>query len=263
MEKIQQRIFRESFLRKLISDLKAGESLEAYAEDTIGYPEEASMPSSIRTDYPIELFLPEGSERTLYDFENAKKIYEAYRSINETQASDPRLWAYLSHITFRKYTMARWPFEIRKASSVQDKEQAKRFLLAHWFSSGNDRALRRHSLARLWWATHLTYAPWERDEKYFSDLADGNPYKFTKTLLATQDIFQQALERGLGRNYRLLISVLEYVSEHPDISRQKMRSLMIELNLILPVRNISMLPREELKEQILRIGSRIEEHDQL
>jgi hypothetical protein len=100
----------------------------------------------------------------------------------------------------------------------------------------------------------LTRAPWERDE-FFIDLKKaGDIYRFTRTLFSTQDVYQQVLERGLGRDNRILISVLEFIDEHSDIKRDQIRDFMKELNLALSVRNFSLLSREEMKAAIAEMG---------
>ena len=133
------------------------------------------------------------------------------------------------------------------------KTKAINFILEHWFVSGNDlKGLRRHAIARLWWAAHLTYAPWESDPEYFLDLKNKDPYFYTRVLLSTQDIYQQVLERGMGRSSRILISVLDYLARNKKCaqSREKIRNLMKELNLAYGTKKIIALDRPALKSLI-------------
>lgn len=259
MEQVQQRIFKEGFLQRLRADLKHGRSVAEYFKEEVEYPESETLASTIKVDPSrLELAVAKEGDQSALDFENAKRIYEAYGELTETQASDPRLWAYLAHATFRKYTMARWgagPSEKEATANKEARSRAARQILSHWFAGGNDRSLRRHAIARLWWAAHLTYAPWERDP-FFEELAGEDPYKFTKILFSTQDVFQQVLERGVGRNNRILIAVLDYVGERPELSREGMRNLMKEINLISSVRNPGLLSWQELKELIRGTGER-------
>jgi hypothetical protein len=73
-------------------------------------------------------------------------------------------------------------------------------------------------------------------------------------LLSTQDIYQQVLERGFGRDNRLLIAILEFIEACPDLSRQQIRSFMKEINLELSVKNFAILNRPEMKKAIFEIG---------
>ncbi len=133
-----------------------------------------------------------------------------------------------------------------------EKIRAINQIFDHWFVSGNDRDLRRHAIARLWWAAQLTYAPWERDPEFFADLKRDDPYYFTRTLLATQDIYQQVLERAMGRSNRILISILDYLARNQDFaaSRERIRRLTKELNLLYGTKKIIGLDRDGLRRLI-------------
>lgn len=242
---------------KLIS----GESICDYFKEEMNYPAESEMESTIKIDTG-KTVLKCGNNPAGDDIENAIAIYEAYRDINETQASDSRLWTYLSHVTFRDYTIRRWAvggnYENLKSNNA--KKKAINFILSHWFSfnSNNDRMLRRNSIARLWWACHLTKSPWANDPEYFKDLESDDPYRFTRILLQTQDIYQNVLERGLGRDNRILITILEFIEANKDVaSRYPIRDLIKELNLSLSVKNLSLLERKKLREAIFKMGSNI------
>ena len=194
---------------------------------------------------------PELDPSVSADIDNAIKVYEFLDKLDKTQASDKRLWIYLSHVTFRKYTIGRW--EIK--ASVDDltyngeaKRKAISYIAEHWFLSGNARSLRRNSVARLWWAAYLTVAPWERDPEYFGELEDDDRYKYTKVVFSTQDIAQNLLERRLGWSDKILIAVLEYLRLNPEVAqnRESMRNLIKELNLILGYRKLATLTFSEL-----------------
>ena len=72
-------------------------------------------------DGPPELKSPRRSitilfsdlNRSEYDFENAVLLFESLK-INPVQASDPRLWAYLSHGPYYQYIMSRFKPEKNK-----------------------------------------------------------------------------------------------------------------------------------------------------
>lgn len=260
MPSINQKIFKGPFVAELRDQLRFGQSLCEYFKQKIDCPADAVFESTIKVD-PAKLGLRyRGSgESASNDIENAIALYEAFPDLSETQASDPRLWVYLTHVALRDYVMARWPLPGSCEQAMQDKNakiSAINFVLAHWFTSGNDRLLRRNAVARLWWAVHLTKSPWERSPE-FSDLRSDDPYRFTRVLLLTQDIYQQVLERGFGRDNRMLITILEFIEAHPDIKREPIRDLMKELNLELTVKNFSILSGKELKETIFEMGKNL------
>lgn len=253
---INQKIFKSDYVRQLREDLKSGLALKNYFLEEFLPPENMLIETTLKIDSGnLELTVPLTGNPADVDFDNSIKIYESYRSLNETQASDSRLWTFLTHCTFRKYVMQRWKIgqsydEIITDNSLVEKTIEQ--IISHWFTGGNDRSLRRNAIARLWWAAHLTVSPWDKDSEYFSD-SDTNkidPYKYTRILFSTQDVFQQVLERGIGRNSHILISMLDYIGNHPDLSRDQIRSMVKELNLTSSIRNISILNINEISNLI-------------
>jgi len=256
-----QKIFKRDVAEQMRARLRSGESLKDYFEIKFQAKDKDLLPSTIMLPgKPPALKAPK-KDPVSADLENAIVLHEFYKKLDETQASDPRLWIYLSHEQFRKYTMVRWGYtgEYKDLKTDSDKQKAINYFLEHWFVSGNDRDLRRHALARLWWAARLTYAPWEKDPEFFGDLKKKNPYFFTEVLLSTQDIYQQVLERGMGRSSRILISILDFLSQDKDFakSREKVRNLAKELNLAYGVKKLLLLDRESLKTLIEKTGNEI------
>lgn len=259
MTTINQKIFKGPFVAELRDRLRFEDSLCEYFKTATEYSADAAFESTIKVD-PAKLALRfrGAGESASNDLDNAIALYEAFPDLSETQASDPRLWVYLTHVTLRDYVLARWPLPGSCDQAMQDKDakvSATNYILTHWFTSGNDRLLRRNAIARLWWAVHLTKSPWERLPE-FADLRSDDPYRFTRVLLSTQDIYQQVLERGFGRDNRILITLLEFIEAHPNIKREPIRDLMKELNLELTVKNFAVLSRKELKEAIFEMGNK-------
>lgn len=257
---INQNVFRGMYVAELQDKVRSGESLCDYFNRDFDCPTDAVMESPIKVD-PEKLKLKyrgEG-ESASNDLENAIALYEAFPELTETQASDPRLWAYLTHVTLRDYVFARWPLGGScEQIKGDDKQQSmvSDFILSHWFaSSGTDRLLRRNAAARLWWPVHLTYAPWLREPEFFADLETADPYRFTKILLSMESIYAEVLERGLGRDNRILITVLEFLEANKTVKRDQIRTFMKELNLFLSVKNLSLLSRKEMKEAIFNVGT--------
>jgi hypothetical protein len=254
---MNQKIFKRSFVGELRDKVRSGESLGDYFKRQIEYPADSELESSIKVDAEkIKLRFKGKRESAANDIDNAIAIYESFPELNETQASDPRLWVYLTHVTMRDYVLARWPI----AGSCQQvsldsnaKAKAVNHILSHWFASGGDRILRRNALARLWWPVHLTVAVWEKDD-FFVDLKSKDLYRFTRVLLSTQDVYQQVLERGFGRDNKLLITILEFIEAHSGLTRQQIRNFMKEMNLELSVKNFAVLSRPQMKKAIFEIG---------
>ncbi|MBV9159911.1 MAG: hypothetical protein JO019_04940 [Candidatus Kaiserbacteria bacterium] len=258
---LAQKIYRRDVVEHMRNELRSGASLESYFKESFPAKEKELLPSTIVLQTKAPVLKAPKSDPVSADIDNAITLYEHYRNLDETQASDPRLWVYLSHVEFRKYSLVRWGLDgtYKDLKDAAEKTKAINYLLEHWFISGNDRDLRRHAIARLWWAAHLTYAPWESDPEFFGDLKNKDPYYYTRVLLSTQDIYQQVLERAMGRSNRVLISVLDFLGKNKKFaqSRESIRTLMKELNLAYGTKKIITLDRASLSALIEKVAADI------
>lgn len=242
-----QSIFNRAYAEELREKLASGENTSEYFKQTVEIPEDGILQSMLQ----ISDTIPELSVEVSADVENAIKVYEYLSKLDKTQASDKRLWIYLSHVTFRNYTLGRWSLKTTSEEleiSNEAKRKAINYIAERWFLSGNARSLRRHSIARLWWAAYLTASPWTKDPEYFGSLENEDKFLYTKVLFVTQDIVQQILERRLGWSDKMLIAILEYLRLNPEVakSRESVRNIMKELNLVLGYRKLSVLNFDEL-----------------
>jgi hypothetical protein len=181
--------------------------------------------------------------RTSADFENARKLHDWLGPLSETEARDARLWAWLAHVPFADYTRARWPIPA-------EPKGARNSIFDHWFVYHEGRAsLRRHSIARLWWAVHLTRAPWENDDA-LSSLRNDDPYIYSRLLIGNQEVFFHTLEREFGSNRRILIAMLEVIQRRRSRRAQTplVKWLAKEVNLACRYRELDLLPIKELIE---------------
>lgn len=105
------------------------------------------------------------------DAMNIKIMYNNLINLNDSFATDERLWAGLAHTVFYDYMLKRWPNHF-------DEQQ----ILNHFFfSTGKPRCYMVNTLARLWWFGKMTYV--EDDENHYKILDyfahDLNGYGFT------------------------------------------------------------------------------------
>lgn len=235
------KIFREAFVDKLETGVRNGESIADYFKRDF----ETASDSLFETSIVLPDCRPTLDFQSANDAESAIAIYEYLGPLTATQASDRRLWTYLAHLTFRDYTMERWP-----VNEDMEWQKAASSVLDHWFVSENDRSLRRHSLARLWWAASLTVSPWEADPASFISLRNDDAYVYTRLLLSTQDIFLNTLERSIGRSKKILIALLESFRSNSDLAqnRHAVRNLIKEVNLVSGYRKLTLLPFENIFE---------------
>lgn len=175
-----------------------------------------------RIELPDDFSLTMPEDDNLRDLENTLKLHGALRGLSPVQATDERLWTYLTHATFWPYMRRRWRLE---ESAAKDRNPRGYLPERYFVRSRESRALLRNGLARLWWYGFLTYDT-ERD----------NPYELTAVLLSQLDIAQQILERSLGRNRDILHAFLAFLLAHPELSkgdkaRETIRALAKRLNL--------------------------------
>lgn len=221
-----QKIFTNYYLVSLKGDL--ADNLPLYEGEEVWTPaDSASIDSRIQIDDGFELNLPQ--KGNLYDLENSKLVYEAFRGLSRTQASDPRLWTYLTHVSCWEYMRNRWSPAEKFINDAPENRTAKlkTYILEHYFvRSDQSRALIRNGMARLWWYAFLTF-----------DETRDNPYELTAVLLKNLDITKNLLERNLGRNKIILHSVLEFLLDKEDLinggdaGRSRIRKLVQSLNL--------------------------------
>lgn len=198
-----------------------------------------NFPSKIRIEN-IDLHMPQ-SNVIHFDFENTKKIYSSLKELSIIQATDERLWVYLSHTTFWRYMRRRWPVE-----SYVDKDKPIDAIKERYFFMANrDRALIRNGIARLWWYGYVSY---DEDRE--------DPYELTKVLLSKLDIAQSLLERSFSRNPDITKAVLSVLKqkelESLSIDRENFRLLMMYINQLGGVTILDTLNREDLEVLIRR-----------
>jgi hypothetical protein len=242
MSKIKQKIFSKYYIEELISKIEYAK-FEEYLSDN-PFPFENKLPpgeSIIEVDENLTLKLPLSSTEH-FDMDNSITIYTEFKSLNETQASDARLWTYLTHVNYWEYMRKRWTaekFEFESDELTDDlsvKNKQANFIISRYhLKTPNRRRLLRNGISRLWWYAHLTY-----DERL------SDPFELTRILLAHQDKAQNLLERSLGSNKKILVTVLKYLKLNPELTREEVRDKIKEINLVGGVKNLHLLEQDEL-----------------
>ncbi len=107
-ERRLQKIFRRVAVGRLRNELRDGKTaLRGYFEEPFRVKSKEVMLSTIELRGKTPKLRAPKRDPVSADLENAIALHSYYSNLDETQASDPRLWAYLSHVEFRKYTLAR------------------------------------------------------------------------------------------------------------------------------------------------------------
>lgn len=210
-----------------------------------------SLDSKIKVATQLELKLPEGKD--LKDIENVRILYSALHSLDIRQATDERLWAYMTHISHWGYMRRRWSVESR-LKSFDDESRATASAVSYvreryFFMPNRDRALVRNGLARLWWYGYSSF-----------DQSRDDPFELTSILLETLDIAQSLLERSFSRNQNVVHAVLRGLkrcrdAKLPYTDREKFREAMRQLNRAGGFTVIDALPERKIEDMVYRVIS--------
>jgi hypothetical protein len=180
------------------------------------------------------------SKTELCDLENTRVLYTALRHLTPLQASDPRLWTYMTHVTHWEYMRVRWPIEQYLGKQNMRENMQERY----FFMPNKSRALIRNGLARLWWYGHCSYDDTRQD-----------PFELTTALLKNLDVTQSILERAFSLNTDVTKTMLAVLLEREKAGkafyvREKVRDLAKYMVRIGGVTIIDALEEPDLRELV-------------
>lgn len=256
--RVEQKIFRAKTVGDLQAKLKEHSGVERYLESNFSETEIGTLSFHFESDGVQPALDPSRS-----DFENARPLYEYYRHLTPVQASDPRLWSYLCHVTHRSYVQARWPDleDILNAGGPQPHEIAGRYLTEKWFTGSSARSLRRNSLAGLWWPIYLTAMPEGGWPEEYAFLPSDDEYAYTRPLFDKTDLQLNLLDRRTGWSRKIILPVLETLRQKPDIlaSRAAYRRFIVETNLMMSYRKLGSMSPSKVFSAVLRLAEDLQD----
>lgn len=248
-------ILKQAYLSKLRADVETERSVSLYKGDS-AFPLDAEglfMETPLRPCSAIPVLAASAGqssqELAASDADNAIAIHRYLGGLTELQASDRRLWVYLTHAEFFNYCRLRFPFR----SSTNDVNN----VIDHWFFGKGK--LRRNAISRLWWAAHLTYAPWKECEELRRFQKDDE-YFYTRFILKNQDIYQGIIERDFGSSLVVRIVSLDVLAEAESQTSsltQLATRFTKNLNLLASHTDMGAIDVDVLRGQLTRIVSRI------
>lgn len=162
------------------------------------------------------------------DYENAVKIFEAFKSLTLTQANDSRFWVTLTHTVYFNYSQTRW--------NVTEIDSDEKLLRRFHFEGTSIEARMRNSISRLWYSAKMTYDDNRQD-----------PYELTSLLWSKQDLYQNLMERSYGSYQGLVTAFLEFYKENSSLKEGELRQLFTGVNSIGGVKVLSLLGKEKVK----------------
>lgn len=238
----KQLIFKEKYVKKL----KDAINVDFYKSHKFVYdPDQVLMIPNIEftEDFSAKLDVND-------DFKSAIQIYEVLKNLEPVQASDERLWTYLSHVDLYPYMIKRWN-AVLTGTATNEKE----YIFEHWFlKSSAQNNLLRHALSGLWWAVYLSV-----DESRAE-----NKYDLTRILFRQLDFPTRTLGTyKLGRHREAVIGILEFIEENADLFATKFelktRFLTKHLNLVGGVKPIVYYDRLFFKNELDKVTQEISE----
>jgi hypothetical protein len=241
-----QTIFRQNYIGELIRGVRNGNYITLYDNETFEFNDDKVLlsPLIIKPDNG-DLLLPDS--RSNYDYENAKIIYESYRSLTPLQASDVRFWVYLAHADYYKYMKRRWP-----GNDNADVNSRGKYILDHWFiSTPTQNNFMRHAIAGLWWGAYLTY-----------DVSREDPYELTRVLFTQLDFATRTLGAySLARHKEAVLGILEFILQNGNLfaSRfeQKSRYITRYLNQVGGIKPLTYFDRTFFRETLRSVENKI------
>lgn len=233
--KQNQKLFKQKFIDRCQRDLINGKLQDLYKSDLFQFSDIDILENKrIQIDGIPEFLIPE--KNNFFEYENAVKLFQVYKNISRTQATDTRIWTYLAHVTYWKYMKTRWPIP-----ENESEKKVVNHILQHWYMKSSDsKSISRHGLASLWWGAFITY-----------DKNREDPFELTKEFFSKQDYKRIILEENISFYKPLVQAILEYVIENSGIfekyGEDKRRFLAEKLNFITGYKILSSLNKNKIK----------------
>jgi hypothetical protein len=238
-----QKLLKNSVVDRLKKDLSAEGGIDTYLNSGIQITDNDLLVNQKLLVSVPKLYTPK--DREDFEFQNAVLVYEAYKMMSPVEATDVRLWTYLTHVTFWDYMKVRRPIQ------NQPSDKRKEYILEHWFVDKiNTAKLLRNDISLLWWVTYLTYDEHRKD-----------PYELTREVFTMLDYTRHLLPGTQGRNKKFVQALLEYVVENKPLfssyKESKVRFLMRQTNYIAGYRVLPTLSKDETKQALNQYHSQL------
>ena len=173
------------------------------------------------------------------DFKNVKAMYEAFKHLTVTEATQEQLWASLAHVQLKQF------FDFRMKEYYSSKNE-KRLRSALFFTHGAKRSLFVHILARYWWVGYMTY----------DETNEANPYWLTEFFCQRE--FSSRIVYFFSSNFtnnrEITKGVLSALKQLNDEGYEMKREHFLEaeryLNVIGGAMILDILTKEEIQRRI-------------
>jgi hypothetical protein len=209
MSFVASETFCDTFIHRLYKiDRK---TLKNYQDGNFSIPKNYLVPFKILEEVE-KLKIKYISDKLKDYFDFAKLLYEKL-PLRPAQASDQRIWTYLTHNVFSDFMN-----KLRPIAATTKGE----YIIEYYFCK-SAKALLYNDIALFWWLFYLTESPGTSQDKYILTREVFTMRDYTRLLFGKQ-----------GRSVEFRQGVLEYVIENPKLfensKETKIRLIMSNLN---------------------------------
>ena len=242
------KLFTNAYLTDLAAGLKNGDTVNLYSEYNFPVKEECVWEHpTISIENNIKLKEPKDNNRTGYEFENGKILFESFKGLKPDYATDRRIWTCLTHTILWHYMKKRAPLP-----ENESEDRVINHILTHWFLVGTSpKYLMRNDISRLWWITYLTHDPNRKD-----------PYELTRLAFQDLDLTRTIFEGYQGRNRKLVHAILEYECNNRKLflkfREPKYRFLMRMVNFCGSYKILSSLSKSQIEKVLMKYEDQLE-----
>ncbi len=174
------------------------------------------------------------------DVENAKILYFALKDLDNSQASDERLWVGLAHNQL-------WEFMNYRCKLTDSKISVDSIKSNFFFKQNPRSAIIVNAIARLWWVGRLTYNANNKDDPFYA-------IKYFETDFSTKvrTLFSSSFTNNSKITLALIKAIIDIETENGKISRQEYQSLLRYLNMIGGIFVLYYLSEDEIRDKLVK-----------
>lgn len=174
-----------------IYDLMKNSSSNSWVEEYLGKDCFAESKIAVK-DFKLDTSFDKPIEG---DFENAKILFTALKNLNETQATDERLWAGLAFGQCYDYLIHRWGLD-----------NITRLKYRWFYYTEYKRKLFYHGLSRLWWFAYMTY-----------DESLSDPFELTEYAYRYPQIMKAMTYRNYSNSRKIRNIIIKTLKRFEEI----------------------------------------------
>lgn len=190
--------------------------------------------------------LDDGASAGRIDLENCKIIYRNLKVLNETQASDERLWAGMTHGMFYSYMRRRWGYDRRAPQDAQ--KDVSEILTRFFFQGGVRSGFYRNTFAKCWWVGKALCSEDRKNPFHMLDVLGDKDLNSKITAIFYSNTFSSnpVIVDGIIRGIEHFTS-----QGKPLIEKKHIRPAMSALNALGGRVILDCLSAEEIKENFI------------